>query len=66
MPVSAQIESYDFSAHADHDGLGDFLGSYDDARVFVVHGDRCEAFAAELRAEGIDAAAPELGAVVDL
>ena len=65
MPISAQVESYDFSAHADHDGLREFLGSYDDARVFVVHGDRCEAFAAELRAEGIDAAAPELGDVVE-
>jgi putative mRNA 3-end processing factor len=65
MPVSARVESYDFSAHADHDGLRAFLRSYDDARVLVGHGDRCAAFAAELQADGVDAAAPELGEVVE-
>jgi putative mRNA 3-end processing factor len=65
MPVSARVESYDFSAHADHDGLRAFLEPYEDATVLVAHGDRCEAFAAELRNEGIDAAAPELGDVVE-
>ncbi|WP_049971898.1 MBL fold metallo-hydrolase [Haladaptatus cibarius] len=61
MPVSAQVESYDFSAHADRDGLLDFLKSYRDATVFVNHGDRCEAFAEELRGNGYDASAPEVG-----
>ena len=64
MPVSAQVEWYDFSAHADRDGLLDLLSSYRDARVLVNHGDRCEAFAAELRDAGFDAAAPELGDAV--
>ncbi|MFD1688497.1 MBL fold metallo-hydrolase [Halolamina salifodinae] len=62
MPVSAQVEAYDFSAHADHGGIRRFLDSYDDAEVLVNHGDRCGAFAAELRADGYDASAPELGA----
>ncbi|EFW92250.1 beta-lactamase domain protein [Haladaptatus paucihalophilus DX253] len=61
MPVSAQVESYDFSAHADRDGLLEFLDSYRDATVLVNHGDRCAAFAEELRADGYDASAPELG-----
>lgn len=61
MPVSAQVESYDFSAHADRDGLLSFLDSYRDAAVLVNHGDRCDAFAEELRADGYDASAPELG-----
>lgn len=61
MPVSAQVESYDFSAHADRDGLLSFLDAYRDATVLVNHGDRCEAFAEELRADGYDADAPELG-----
>ncbi|WP_423743430.1 MBL fold metallo-hydrolase (plasmid) [Haladaptatus sp. SPP-AMP-3] len=61
MPVSAQVESYDFSAHADRDGLLEFLNSYRDATVLVNHGDRCAAFAEELRADGYDASAPELG-----
>ncbi|SIQ66865.1 putative mRNA 3-end processing factor [Haladaptatus litoreus] len=64
MPVSAQVESYDFSAHADRDGLFDFLESYRDATVFVNHGDRCEAFAKELREDGFDARSPELGELV--
>jgi putative mRNA 3-end processing factor len=62
MPVSAQVEAYDFSAHADHGGLRRFLDSYDDAAILVNHGDRCVAFAEELRADGYDASAPELGA----
>ncbi|MFB6107261.1 MAG: MBL fold metallo-hydrolase RNA specificity domain-containing protein, partial [Haloplanus sp.] len=62
VPVSAQVESYDFSAHADRDGLLDLLDSYRDDRILVNHGDRCVAFADELGAEGFDASAPELGA----
>ena len=65
MPVSAQVEQYDFSAHADHDGLRRFLESYTDATVLVNHGDRCEAFAAELRKAGFDAAAPAVGDTVN-
>ncbi|AXR76922.1 Exonuclease of the beta-lactamase fold involved in RNA processing [Natrarchaeobaculum sulfurireducens] len=61
MPVSAQVEQYDFSAHADRTGLFEFLESYRDSEVLVVHGDRCEAFAEELRREGFDASAPALG-----
>jgi putative mRNA 3-end processing factor len=61
MPVSATVEQYDFSAHADRAGLLGFLGAYEDAPVLVNHGDRCGQFAAELRADGFDATAPELG-----
>ena len=64
-PVSARVESYDFSAHADRDGLESFLEAYRDATVLVVHGDRCEGFAAELRADGFDASAPAVGDGVD-
>jgi putative mRNA 3-end processing factor len=61
MRVAARTERFDFSAHADHGGLRSFLDAYTDARVLVNHGDRCEAFAEELRADGYDAHAPELG-----
>ena len=61
MPISARVESYDFSAHADRPGLLGFLEAYRDAEVLVTHGDRCEAFAAELRDDGFDASAPALG-----
>lgn len=66
MPVSAQVELYDFSAHADRDGLLAFLDSYRDSTVLVNHGDRTAAFAEELRADGYDAGAPELGATVSV
>ena len=61
MPVAAQVESYDFSAHADRGGLLDFLADYRDVPVLVNHGDRCGAFAEELEADGFEASAPELG-----
>ena len=63
LRVAAQVESYDFSAHADRNGLLAFLDEYRDADVLVNHGDRCENFAAELRADGIDATAPDVGSV---
>ena len=66
MPVSARVESYDFSAHADRDGLLDFLDSYRGARVLANHGDRCADFATELRADGFDASAPELGESIEV
>jgi putative mRNA 3-end processing factor len=61
LPVSARVEQYDFSAHADADGLRRFLDAYRDARVLVTHGDRCEWFADQLRADGVDADAPAVG-----
>ncbi|WP_336360661.1 MBL fold metallo-hydrolase [Haladaptatus sp. ZSTT2] len=64
MPVSAQVEAYDFSAHADREGLKEFLASYTDTPVLLNHGDRCEAFAAELEGEGFDASAPALDETV--
>ena len=65
MPVSARTEWYDFSAHADRNGLLDFLDSYRDSRVLVNHGDRCPDFAEELRGDGFEASAPELGETVE-
>ncbi|MFB6074107.1 MAG: MBL fold metallo-hydrolase RNA specificity domain-containing protein, partial [Haloarculaceae archaeon] len=61
MPVAAQVEAYDFSAHADREGLLAFLDAYRDVPVLVNHGDRCAAFAGELRDVGYDAGAPDLG-----
>ncbi|MCF2164524.1 MULTISPECIES: MBL fold metallo-hydrolase [Halobacterium] len=59
LPVSAQVEQYDFSAHADHAGLRAFLDDYRDATVLVNHGDDCAAFADALRDAGFTARAPE-------
>ena len=61
MPVSAQVEQYDFSAHADRDGLHEFLDSYRETPILVVHGDNTERFANSLRADGYEASAPTVG-----
>jgi len=62
LPVSAQVEQYEFSAHADRDGLQSFLSAYEDSTILTVHGDDCPGFAKRLRADGFEARAPELGA----
>jgi putative mRNA 3-end processing factor len=64
MRVSARVEQYDFSAHADREGLLSFLGNYGEAELLLNHGDRCGDFAEELRGEGYDAYAPGLGETV--
>jgi putative mRNA 3-end processing factor len=64
MPVAAQVESYDFSAHADRSGLLAFLDSYRETPVLVNHGDRCGEFAGELADAGFEASAPAIGADV--
>jgi len=64
--VAARVNSYDFSAHADRDGLRDFLDDYHGAEVLVNHGDRCEWFAEELRADGFDASAPDRGPTIQV
>ena len=61
MPVSARVELFDFSAHADRDGLDSFLDSYRDARVVTNHGDDPAGFAADLRDDGFEARGAELG-----
>ncbi|MEF8786021.1 MAG: MBL fold metallo-hydrolase [Haloarculaceae archaeon] len=66
MPVSAQVEQYDFSAHADREGIRSFLDSYRDTPVVINHGDRCEQFADELRGEGFETSAPGIGDTVSV
>jgi Predicted exonuclease of the beta-lactamase fold involved in RNA processing len=61
LPVSAQVEQYDFSAHADREGLRSFLAAYRDTPILVNHGDSCVKFADRLREDGHDAQAPGLG-----
>ncbi|MDZ7702446.1 MAG: MBL fold metallo-hydrolase [Halobacteriales archaeon] len=65
IPVSAQVEQYDFSAHADREGLRSFLEAYRDDEVLVVHGDATGAFADALGADGYDARAPGVGETVE-
>ncbi len=61
LPVSATVEQFDFSAHADREGLRDFLDSYRDTPILVTHGDDTAGFADRLAADGYDARAPSIG-----
>ncbi|MEZ3115797.1 MBL fold metallo-hydrolase [Halobaculum sp. MBLA0147] len=64
LRVSARVDQFDFSAHADEAGIRSFLDAYRDATVLVNHGDDCVAFADTLREDGYTASAPELGETV--
>jgi len=66
MPVSARVDLFDFSAHADRPGLLGFVDEYRDARILVNHGDRCVDFAQDLRSRGVDASAPGIGETISL
>ena len=64
MPVSARVEGFDFSAHADSEGLRSYLETYRDSELLVVHGDDTAGFARELREDGYEASAPSVGDTV--
>jgi putative mRNA 3-end processing factor len=66
MPVSAQVESYSFSAHADREGIEGFLSAYEDTPILVNHGDSTTWFAEELEADGYETRAPSLGETVEV
>ncbi|WP_435100748.1 MBL fold metallo-hydrolase [Halarchaeum sp. P4] len=66
LPVAARREAFDFSAHADREGLRSFLDDYRDARVLTVHGDATDRFAAALREDGFAASAPTNGVSLDI
>jgi len=72
LPLSAQVEMHDFSAHADGPGLRGYVRDAVDAgaeRVVAVHGDdrSCAALADWARDElGVEAEAPETGEEVRL
>lgn len=66
LSVSATVEQYNLSAHADRSGLMSFLADYPDAAIQVVHGDRCVEFAYDLAASGYAASAPENVEVLEI
>ncbi|MXR50312.1 MBL fold metallo-hydrolase [Halovenus sp. WSH3] len=66
LPVSAQVEQYDFSAHADREGLRTFLDAYEETPIIVNHGDDCAGYADRLAADGFETTAPELGETVSV
>ena len=56
-----RVEFLDFSAHTDHDHLLEFYKKINPGKIFLVHGERTEEFAKELKETGFDAYAPKNG-----
>ena len=56
--VHMNVKRFDFSAHAGRSELFKYLERISPEKVFVIHGDHTEEFAAELREKGYNAIAP--------
>jgi putative mRNA 3-end processing factor len=56
-----RMEFMDFSAHTDRDHIIGFIKRNRPKKVFLIHGDRTEEFADEIRKMGFDAEAPKNG-----
>ncbi|NUN11736.1 MBL fold metallo-hydrolase [Candidatus Micrarchaeota archaeon] len=64
--VTLPFEHFDFSAHAGRKELLKAIKQINPSKVFLVHGDSCEEFAADLKTQGFDAYAPALGESFDI
>jgi putative mRNA 3-end processing factor len=66
MSVSATVEQFDFSAHADADGLRSYLSAYPDSEIVLNHGDETGRFATTLRAEDYNARTVTVGETINV
>ncbi len=64
--VKMRTEFLDFSAHADRGELLEFIKRVAPEKIFVMHGDQCENFAAELAGMGFDSIAPKNGNIGEI
>lgn len=64
--VKCKIEQYELSGHTDRSGLFEIIKKTNPEKVFCIHGDKCEDFAKEIQAMGIEAVAPELGQTIKI
>lgn len=68
VKVPAEVEYFDFSAHAGQDDLYEYVKGCEPSTVVCVHGDRdsSTAMADRLREQGYDAHAPKIGETITL
>ena len=62
----AQYSYLDFSAHSGRKELFGLCEKLQPGRVFCMHGDDCQGFAEDLKLEGFDAHAPEMGETIKI
>ena len=65
LKIKMSIHRLDFSAHAGHKELVDFVEKTNPQKVICIHGDNCEWFAKELKEKGFDAVAPKNGDILE-
>ncbi len=61
MKVEIPVEYLDLSAHAGRSDLLKFISAAAPEKIFCIHGDHCDKFAAELKEGGYEARAPKIG-----
>ncbi|MCR4369271.1 MAG: MBL fold metallo-hydrolase [archaeon] len=68
VKVKADVQHYDFSAHAGRDELFRAIKKLSPEKVICVHGDKTVTgkFARDIKAEGFEAIIPELGKEIEL
>lgn len=64
--VKCEVEMFDFSAHAGHSELIEFVKGCGPERVVLCHGDNRELLAEPLRSEGFEVLVPENGSQFEL
>lgn len=64
--IACEVRSYDFSAHAGHSELIEFVKDCSPERVVLMHGDNRELLAAPLREEGFEVILPMNGKSFEL
>lgn len=67
LKIDMNIQYLDFSSHAGRTELLEFIKKTNPEKLVLMHGERCEEFAEEVKEKfGIDTVAPESGDVVDI
>jgi len=66
IPINLNVFYEPLSAHAGRNELFEFIEKTNPDKVICVHGDDCPGFAEELKENGFNAIAPELGDVISI
>jgi len=64
--VTAEVKSFDFSAHAGHSELRTFANKCSPSRIILFHSDNREPLALDLREDGFEVILPDTGEEIPL
>ncbi|MEM4589722.1 MAG: MBL fold metallo-hydrolase RNA specificity domain-containing protein [Candidatus Micrarchaeia archaeon] len=66
VPINLNVFYEPLSAHAGRNELFKFIETIEPEKIICVHGDDCEGFASELKENGYDAIAPDIGETIQI